>query len=199
MTLTDMRILIVADNAEVTALLAKELVCNLEADVTVADTLEEARALAASDGFDVIIAQEQLPDGDALTLLGEEGPSFDAAVVLVGDDSDAQTVLSALRKGACDIVPQPIDERHLLATVRKAAEARRRRRHAAARSNRLRRISSKLVRDRRELRQRVDLICRDLVSAYRRLAKKVVGVQNATFADEQKRDTCDPQARRPGA
>ena len=37
--------------------------------------------------------------------------------------------------------------------------------------------------DRRELRKRVDVICRDLVQAYQKLAEKVVEIQETTAPD----------------
>ncbi|HVP10547.1 MAG TPA: response regulator [Phycisphaerae bacterium] len=184
MTLTDMRILIVADNAELIASLTSEVVCNLGANVTIVNSVEEARAFAGPDKFDVILAAEKLPDGGGLELIDEESPLFDAPVILLDGTLDAQRILKALRNGVADVIPQPIDANHLVATVRKAVELHRLRKHTVARTFRLRRMSSKLVRDRRELRQRVDLICRDLVCAYRRLAQKVVGLRHPEFADD---------------
>jgi DNA-binding NtrC family response regulator len=193
MTLTDMRILIVADNAELIASLTNDVVCNLDANVAIVNSLEEARTVAGPDKFDVILAAEKLPDGGGLELLDEEHPLFDAPVILLDGTLDARRILNALRNGVADVLPRPVDSDHLLTTVRKAVNIHRLRRHTLARSYRLRRISSKLVRDRRELRHRVDLICRDLVGAYRRLAKKVVGLRHPEFAgdDEAQMDSYD--------
>ena len=195
MTLTDMRILIVADNTELIASLTSDVVCNLDASVTIVNSLDEARTLAGPDMFDVILAAQKLPDGSGLEILDEQNPMFDAPLVLLDGTLDARQVLRALRSGAADVIPQPIDSGHLVATVRKAVTIHRLRKHTNARCHRLRRISSKLVRDRRELRQRVDLICRDLVCAYRRLAKKVVVVRHPEFAgdDDRQIDSYDTQ------
>jgi len=177
MKLSDMRVLIVADDAETVALLTSEIVGKFDANLTVVNTLEEARAVAEPNQFDVLLAAQRLPDGSGLALLDQESGTFDAPMILLDDGLDAKRVLAAMRLGVVDVLPTPIDKGHLATAVRNAAIASRDRRHTVARSGRLRKMSSKLVRDRRELRQRVDLVCRDLVSAYRRLAKKVVGVQ----------------------
>jgi hypothetical protein len=42
---------------------------------------------------------------------------------------------------------------------------------------RLRRLLRRLLRERRELRQRTELICRDLVGAHRRLVDRVLTIQ----------------------
>lgn len=196
MKLTDMRILIVADDPQLTASLAKEAVCGLNANVTIVNSVEEARNAAAPDSFDVVLASETLPDGNGLELLKAKGGSIDAPVILICDDLDANRILQAMRNGAADVIARPADRKHLVASLRRAAARQRRRKHAAARSRRLRRISSRLVRDRRELRQRVDLICRDLVSAYQRLAHKVVGTHDGALAGDGGADVepYDPRA-----
>jgi DNA-binding NtrC family response regulator len=196
MTLTDMRILIVANNPELIATLTNKIVCQLDANVTIVNSLEEARDLSGPDKFDVVLATEKLPDGQGLTLVNEEQPLFDAPVILLDAGLDARRILKALRNGVADVIPQPLDSGHLVTTMQKAVTMNRLRRHTYARCNRLRRVTSKLVRDRRELRQRVDLICRDLVSAYRRLAKKVVGLQLPEFSgdDDTQMDSYDSRA-----
>ncbi len=193
MKLSNMQVLIVADDAETIALLTSEIIRQLDANVTVVNTLEEAKTVSGPDRFDVILASQRLPDGSGLALLDLKSNTFDAPIIMLDDGLDGARVLAALRLGAADVLPTPIDKTHLTVTMRKAVSTNRRRRHAAARSTRLRTISSRLVRDRRELRQRVDLICRDLVSAYRRLAKKVVGVQapDASYGVEPEADSYD--------
>ena len=196
MTLTDMRILIVADNPGLIATLTNDIVCQLDANVTIVNSLEEARDMSGPDKFDVVLAAEKLPDGPGLTLANEERPLFDAPVILLDAGLDARRILQALRNGVADVIPQPLDSGHLVTTMQKTVTIHRMRKHTLARCDRLRRVTSKLVRDRRELRQRVDLICRDLVCAYRRLAKKVVGLRHPEFAgdDEPRMDSYDSQA-----
>jgi hypothetical protein len=41
------------------------------------------------------------------------------------------------------------------------------------RHRRLRKLTARIICERRDLRQRIDLICRDFVHAYRRLAQRV--------------------------
>lgn len=176
MNCQDMQILIVADDQELVAGLTCRIVTELDAHITTVDSVEEAQIAAASDAFDVIIASDRLPEGSGLSILRGEDEMFDAHLLLLVEETDADHLLNAFRNGALDVFPAPFDLDRLIEVTRGAVERRRIHRHLAHRTKRLRRISSRLVRDRRELRSRVDLICRDLVQAYQRLATKFVGM-----------------------
>src|SRR5207244_719060 len=101
-------------------------------------------------------------------------PGGDSPFILLDEAPDSTVALSAMRLGATDLMALPLERGALVAAVRSAANKRRELRQLTARTRRLRRLSSRLVKDRRDLRNRVDLICRDIVTAYRRLAEKVV-------------------------
>jgi DNA-binding NtrC family response regulator len=79
-----------------------------------------------------------------------------------------------MRLGVRDMFAKPFDLARLGESVERAAADHRKRRSERLRSERLRRVSGRIVRERRAMRQRVDLVCRDLVGAYRRLAEKYV-------------------------
>jgi len=175
MTGKDMHILIVADDTEVSAAIIQHAVGQLDADVTLVDSISDACAAAASTAFDLVLASAQLSDGDATALLEAED-AVAAPVIVIDDRLDGDRVLSAMRLGAADIICRPIDFDYLTRRIRHLVREHRTGEHESRRAARLRRLSSQLIKDRRELRQRVDLICRDLVVAYRRLAEKVVSV-----------------------
>lgn len=172
MTGKDMRILIVAEDTQTLTDLVQQ-VMKLEADSTLVDTLDDARFLIESDEFDVVIAERQLPDGSGLELL-QFAERSGLPFILLGGQMDAGDILTAMRLGAADVIPSPIDYEHLLSAISKVVRQKREGEQKAYRSERLRRLSSRLIRERRELRKRVDLICNDLVVAYRELAEKFV-------------------------
>jgi FixJ family two-component response regulator len=82
--------------------------------------------------------------------------------------------LEAMRIGIRDMLPKPFALSQLGESVTQAVEDHHKRDRQQLRYDRLRRVSSRIIKERRVLRQRVDLVCRDLVGAYRRLAEKVV-------------------------
>lgn len=168
-----MQILIVTDDGQMAADLTEPIITGLDANVTLADNIEEAAVLAASGGFDLILTGRDLPDGRGLTLLDHLDGDHSTPLVIAGEPVATEFALEEIRQGATDIVRTPIDATLLLGVVQRVAEARRTRRRRDVRTRRLRHLSSRLLRDRRELRQRVDLICQDLVVAYRRLVEKV--------------------------
>ncbi|MFQ5429348.1 MAG: hypothetical protein ACE5E1_03465 [Phycisphaerae bacterium] len=180
MTGKDMRILIVAEDGEPTALLLQRLVSSLQAELTLVDRWIDALAAAASGEFDLVLADQALADG----MLGERLRTADGSVlpvILIDRGDDPDRLLAALRQGVADVIQPPIDYDYLTGTIRRVVREGRIRRHEARRARRLRHLSRRLIRDRRELHKRVDLICRDLVVAYRRLAEKASATAHFTM------------------
>jgi len=175
-----MRVLIVADGAETIVTLTARIVTEFNANVTVVNTLGEARALVATEAFDIVIASQDLPDGVGLSLLQEHNAAFDAPMVLLERDLDAHRIMAAFREGVVDVFPQPIDQERLMRVIGEAVRGRHDREDDPATTEPTRGTSTQLVQDQRELRQRVDMICRDLVNAYQGLALKVVAMDNVT-------------------
>lgn len=175
MTQRDMRILIVAEDSPEAAELISNIILNIDAEIGHVGSVADAREAAGANDYDVVLAMQCLPDGTGADLLGEES-GLDAPVVLVEEELESHRLVAALRGGAADVLQTPVDYDYLVRTIRRIARGRRAGRQEAMRTKRLRRLSSRLVKDRRELRKRVDLICNDIVTAYQRLAEKVVEV-----------------------
>lgn len=170
----EMDILVVSNDAVVSATLTQLAITKLNADVSIAETIAGAKTLLAGNPFDAIVACGTLPDGSAVQLLSVEGAA-DVPVVFVEAKADPARILEVVRQGAADVVCQPLDQNYLTKVLRRLVDARKVRNRERTRSARLRKLSSRLIKDRRELRNRVDLICCDIVQAYQRLAEKVVG------------------------
>ncbi|MBX3395679.1 MAG: response regulator [Phycisphaerae bacterium] len=176
MTRKDTRILVLAEDGPDTAELISNLIMNIDADFAHVGSIEEAREAADSGDYDVVIAMSELPDGNGVELLDPEAGRIDAPVVLIDDELAADRLVQALRSGAADVLATPIDYGYLVDSVRRIVRQRHMGRQELIRTKRLRRLSSRLVKDRREMRKRVDLICNDIVTAYQRLAEKFVAV-----------------------
>lgn len=178
----DMRIMFAAETTPATMVMLQNAVTKLDADIFQVDTVEDARSLAAQDQFDVILAAAKLSDGQGIDLL-RSGIAADTPFILIEDTLDAERVLEAMRLGAADVVHLQHTADQVISTIDRAVRRGRLCRRDIRRSQRLRSMSSKLIRDRRELRQRVDLICKDLVVAYQRLAEKVVTTPEVSISD----------------
>ena len=184
MTLNGIKTLIAVEDPATAATIAHHLVTTFEADINIVDTIEDSRELFSTHAFDLILADEELPDGRAVSLF-ENAAISPASLMLFTEQLKTREVLQALRLGVVDYLEKPVDLVRLTSVITKSMQAGKRRRAETGRTERLRKLSSKLVKDRRELRQRVDLLCKDLVSAYRRLAEKVVSLQAEDSTQEQ--------------
>jgi DNA-binding NarL/FixJ family response regulator len=72
-------------------------------DVEVADvgaSVDDARAILANDGLDVVLLDVRLADGNGLQTLADRGPRTRPAVLVVSTFTHAQYVAAAVRFGA---------------------------------------------------------------------------------------------------
>lgn len=168
------RLLIVEDDQDLALLLAEHLAETLRVEVTVAGSCREAVDIELTKPQDLILSDLLLPDGDAIGLLRQLQGISAAGFVLMSGVPTVNRVVEAMRLGAMDFLVKPFDLSHLTATVSDALVRQEKRSQTQQRYLRMRRLAKRILQDRRELRSRVDLVCRDLVQAYRRLAKRVV-------------------------
>jgi len=112
------RILIVEDEARITAFLEKGLTSN-GFTTSVAVDARQGLALARGGGFDLIVLDLGLPDRDGMEVLRDlrETDTRTPVIILTARDGVADTV-SGLESGADDYVPKPFRFEELLARVR---------------------------------------------------------------------------------
>ncbi len=118
-----MRLLIVEDNARLAALMATLMIDNGQmADVV--GSVEEARAALSVAGYDLVLLDLSLPDGDgrdilnAVRLNGERQKQNDPYVLVVTARGDVVNRVQALNAGADDYIVKPFSDDELLARVR---------------------------------------------------------------------------------
>jgi DNA-binding response OmpR family regulator len=181
---TSPRCLLVASEFGPAARLAARASNEQVAEVVMAPTLGAARRLLERDRFDLVAAHADLPDGPGLSLLDSAPRDADIEFFMLGAHLSKYDVLTALRRGARDVFEEPFDDAAIVARWREALRRQQKRRHERRRQRRLRQLSSRIIRDRREVRKRVDIVCRDLVGAYRQLAEKVVSLGDAPLDGE---------------
>ena len=115
-----MQILVIEDDERIASFLDKGLRAEGHA-VTVASTKQEGEAwLAASEmGFDLILLDLRLPDGDGLDLLrGARARGFAAPVIVLTARDELEDKITGLDSGANDYVTKPFVFDELLARVR---------------------------------------------------------------------------------
>ena len=172
-------ILLVEDDDDVADVITDYVEQTLKARVKRVTTASDAICNTMAEDHDVVLADLSLPDCDDLELARELQRDGDFEIILMTSDPTVNRALEAMRLGIRDMLPKPFDLHLLGESLEGAVATRRKRSRERLRNERLRRVSARIIRERRVLRQRVDLVCRDLVSAYRRLAEKVVESRQA--------------------
>jgi DNA-binding NtrC family response regulator len=115
-----------------------------------------------------------LQEGPGLTALQRELRGISAAgFVLMSGAPSVHRVVEAMRLGAMDFLVKPFDLAQLTSAVSDALTRQQDHSQLKVRHLRMRSLVKRALKDRRQMRKRVDLVCRDLVQAYRRLAKRV--------------------------
>jgi DNA-binding NtrC family response regulator len=168
------RLLIVEDDQDLARLLADHLAETLQLDVSIAGSCRQAVDIELGKPQDLILADMLLPDGDATSLQRQLRGISAASFVLMSGVPSVNRVVEAMRLGAVDFLVKPFDLSQLTTAVSDALARHENQAKLHVRYLRMRRLAKRILKDRRETRARVDLVCRDLVQAYRRLAKRVV-------------------------
>jgi DNA-binding response OmpR family regulator len=113
-----MKILIVEDQVRLAQFLRRGLLERSYTVVSVA-TCREARDALCETGFDVIVLDLSLPDGDGLDLLNEWRRSgFSEPVLILSARDTVKDRIKGLDLGADDYLPKPFSLEELLARVR---------------------------------------------------------------------------------
>ena len=171
MTQRPVEVLLVENDRDLAEMIDRCVQGAMGARVTQVASAAEAQREELTARHDVVVASVSLPHSLAFTR--ELRATNPCPVILMADQPTVDETIEAMRLGVMDLLIKPFDLADMVTVVQKAAERQMNRRRNRARQRRLRRMVSQIVRERRDLRQRMDLICQDLVHAYRGLAERV--------------------------
>jgi len=118
------RVLIVDDDAIVLKILRK-LVERELCQVETATHVREAKGILAGNSFEVVLCDLRLPDGTGLDLLRhcrESAPRTEFVILTAG--ADFETVVEAIRLGACNYLEKPILPEKLQTVLKEAIDRR---------------------------------------------------------------------------
>lgn len=175
------RVLIVEDDNDIASMLRDHLEHSLSAEITIAASADKAIELDAAHPAEVILIDYMLPDVDGVELIASlNEPCPERPAMLITGHATLGRAISAMRCGVVDMFLKPFDLEVLTAKVAEAVTKYRAQQLRFKRLQQVRRLSKRVIRDRRELRQKLDLVCRDLVGAYHDLAVKVTEIDRNT-------------------
>jgi len=159
--MSELSVLIVDDDddfrSSVTMLVAREGFRTREAG-----TLAKARAEIAEGVPDVVLLDLKLPDGDGLALLADEDASALTEFVVITGHAAVESAVAALREGALDYLPKPIDRPRLQTILTNVARTRRLKGEISALRDELRRLGrfGAMVGASKAMQQVYDLVAR---------------------------------------
>lgn len=91
--------------------------------VDLAHSLGQARRAVAAKGYDLVVLDRRLPDGDGLDWLPElRAAQARAVIVMVTAHGDVASAVEAMRLGAADYLVKPIELPDLVMKAKRAAE-----------------------------------------------------------------------------
>jgi len=111
------RILMIEDDASLSKMVA-DYVCGFGMQLTIASTIEEGRRKLSNAGFDALLLDVMLPDGDGFDMCREVRAASDIPILMLtarGEDTDR---IVGLELGADDYLAKPFNPRELVARLR---------------------------------------------------------------------------------
>ena len=173
----DSKILVCEPDPEVLEILVASLSRRFDAHITCTADAATCLDTELSEPHDLVITELEADETTGAPLIEQLLMFGRRPVIVLADEPSRDELVRAVRAGVADIFckPFPVDE--LLSSVREHLSAHRTHRQRAARYQRMRELVRRVIRDRRDLNGRMELICRDLVGAHRRLVERVLAIE----------------------
>ena len=168
------RIMLVEPDASLVEMLVASLMRRFGAQITCAAESVSALDAELTDPQDLVIVEQNLSGADGLELTEQLCSLSRRPVILLCDDPQADDLIRAVRTGVYDAFRKPFAVEELLDSAQRAFYGFEVKRQSAVKYRRMREMVRRVIRERRNLNQRIELVCRDLVESHRRLAYKFI-------------------------
>ena len=173
------KILVVEPVVDILEMLVQSLSRRFNAHITCVATAEGCLDVELLEPHDLVIAELNLDDEDGIVLAGQLKSLSSRPIILLADDPTREDTLAALRLNVGDLLVKPFPMAELFDATERALRGYEVRRQHQAKYRRMRDLLRRVIRERRDLNQRIDLVCRDLVGAHRRLVHRVLDFEEA--------------------
>lgn len=184
----EIKILLVEPDPQVLEIVMSSLVRRFDAHVTCVPDAELCLDVEMVDPHDIVICEMDLDGRDGqdhldggqdhraggLALTRDLRALSNRPVILLADDPTCDDAVEALRIGAVDLFRKPFAVEELMDAVERQVYDHELKQQHAKRYHRMRDLVRHVMKERRQLNRRVELICRDLVGAHQRLVHRVV-------------------------
>ncbi len=168
------KVLLVESDPQVVEIVVDSLSTRFQAHVTCVASGKDCLDVEMLEPHDAVVAELDLPDMDGLDLAEQLLALSPRPVIMIGEETGVDEVVRAMRLGVRDFLAKPFPVSTLMDAVEAAVRSRQLHVECQARHRRLREAFRQALRERRNLKARVEVICRDLVSAHRRVVDRVL-------------------------
>ncbi|MCO6437078.1 MAG: response regulator [Phycisphaerae bacterium] len=176
------KIMLVVGDPALLELIVAALSRRIDAQITCVPDASTCLDVELSSPHDLVIADLDPPNENILKLCEELRVLSSRPIILMGGNPSRDETLAALRLGVRDLFIKPFPVVELLDAAERALLGQDLHRRHVQRHRKLRELVRRMVRDRREMNRRVELICRDLVGAHRRLVQRVLAREQTQAA-----------------
>ena len=171
------KIMLVEPDSKVLEILVESLVRRLDVNITCVADAAACLDIELVDPHDLVIAELDLADSHGAQLAQKLKALSVRPVILIADDPTCDDVIEAMHLGVCDVFRKPFPVDQLLDAVAAALRHHDLQRRRAVKYRRMRELVHRVVSERRDLNRRIELVCRDLVGAQRRLVHRVLALE----------------------
>ncbi|MCA9249873.1 MAG: response regulator [Phycisphaerae bacterium] len=168
------KILLVESNPRAIETLIDAFVGRFNCNITCVATAEDALDVDMLEPHSIVVADTELEGMDALTMAMRLTELNPRPIIMLDSNPTVANVVEAMRAGVVDYFSKPVDIDVLLESMDQALADYQAYRDLASRHQKMRGLVRRVIRERRELNQRVELICKDLVGAHKRLVMRVL-------------------------
>jgi len=173
------KILLVEPDPTCIELIVRSLSGRFKAHITCAPDAASCLDADLVEPHELIITELTVGQADGLELIGNLMSLSVRPVILLADAIRSEQAIEALRLGVRDVFHRPIAIEQFLDAVDAALRTYDAQRQHAVRYHRMREMVRRVIQERRDLNKRIELVCRDLVGAHRRLVDRVLTFQQA--------------------
>ena len=173
------KILLVEPDPTCIEILVRSLSGRFNAHITCAPDSESCLDADLLAPHELIIAELKLGQSDGLELIKKLLSLSFRPVILLADEISCGQAIQALRLGVRDVFHKPFAVERLLDAAGDALRTHQVQRQHVVKYHRMRELVRRVIQERRDLNRRVELVCRDLVGAHRRLVKRVLSTPQA--------------------
>ena len=173
------KILLVEPDADIVEILVAALTRRFDAQITCVADAKSCIDTDLAEPHDLVITELELGDSDGLRLTRDLAVLGTRPFILLADEARCEDAIEAMRSGVRDMFCKPFPVARFLDAAERLLNENEVRRRRAAKYHRMRELVRRVISERRDLKRRIELICRDLVGAQRRLVHRVLESEQA--------------------